>query len=147
MRLWAAMTCSMLLAGCGSGPSKVDVTGTWEATVTYKTCTTQNLDSRPCGNLEGRRILTLTQAGSDVSGLVPSLAVLHGRLDGVNLTLDGSETDFIGGTTTQQWRLRVSGDRITGTLSETFVSPIGLPDTHSQGTRASTGDVVGVRQR
>jgi hypothetical protein len=48
MRLWAAVTCSMLLAGCGSGPSKVDVTGTWEATVTHKTCTSQNLDNRGC---------------------------------------------------------------------------------------------------
>jgi hypothetical protein len=147
MRLWPAVTCSMLLAGCGSGPSKLDVTGTWETTVTYTTCTTQNLDSRRCGSPEGRRVLMLTQTGSDVSGHVPSLVVLHGRLDGENLTLDGSGTDFIGGITTQQWRLRVSDGRITGTLAESFVSPIGLPDSNSQGTRASTGDVVGVRQR
>ena len=135
----------MLLAGCGGGPSKVDVTGIWEATVTYKTCTAQNLDNRGCGSSEGREILTLTQAGSHVSGRDYSLIILQGRLDGENLSLDGSGTDPIGSTTTQQWRLRVSGDRITGTLSETFVSPIGLPDSHSQGTRARTGDVLGVR--
>ena len=89
----------------------------------------------------------LTQTGSDVSGQVPSLVVLDGRLDGVDLTLDGSGTDVIGGTTTQQWRLRVSGDHITGTLSESYVSPIGLPDSKSPGTRATTGDVAGVRQK
>jgi len=80
---------------------------TWEATVTYKTCTTQNLDSRRCGSSRGREILTLTQAGSHVSGRDYSLIILQGRLDGENLTLDGGGTDPFGGTPTQHWRLRV----------------------------------------
>jgi hypothetical protein len=66
MRPWAAVTCSVLLAGCGSGPSQVDVTGV-DATITHKTCTTQNLDSLPYG--EGHGILTFTQtAGQGPAG-------------------------------------------------------------------------------
>ena len=148
MRLWVAVTCLMLLAGCGSGsgPSNVDVTGWWDATITHTTCTTQNLDSRPCG-APGHGILTLTQTGRQVSGRNFSLIVLQGQFSGDTLTLDGFGTDPIGSTTTQRWRLRVSGDQMTGTLSETFVSPIGLPDSQSQGTKITFGDVTAVRRR
>jgi hypothetical protein len=140
----------MLLAGCGAGPSTVDVTGTWAATVDYTTCTSQNLDSRGCGyalSLGGSLVLTLTQTGSEVTGAVQfSPVLLQGRLDGQDLRLDGSGTSG-GNTTTQQWRLRVSGDRITGTLSESLVTAHGLPDTSSPGTSAKSGDVTGVRQK
>jgi hypothetical protein len=87
-KLRTAVTCSMLLVGCGGGPSKVDVTGTWEATVAYTSCTTQNFDSRGCGSPEGRRILLLTQTGSDVSGHVPAAVALNGRIKGQDLTLE-----------------------------------------------------------
>ena len=148
MRLWGAVGFSMLVAGCGSpGPTKLDVTGMWDATVTYTTCTTQNLDSRKCGQTAGREILTLAQTDNQVSGRDYSLIILQGQLAGETLAMDGFGTDPIGATTTQQWRLRVSGDRMTGTLSESFVSPIGLPDTSSQGTRATTGEVVAVRRQ
>lgn len=146
MRLWVAVTCMVLVAGCGSGPSQVDVTGWWDATITHTTCTTQNLDSRPC-SAQAQGVLTLTQTAGQVSGRNFSLIILEGRLEGDTLMLNGVGTDPIGATTTQHWRLVVSGDRMTGTLSETFVSPIGLPDSQSQGTRASLGDVTAVRRR
>lgn len=150
-RVLLAAVCAVLLAGCGSGPSEVDVTGTWEATIDYTTCTSENLDSRGCGyklSLEGTELLTLIQTGSEVTGTVQySAVVLQGRLDGQELTLDGSGTGTSGSTETQQWRLRVSGERMTGTLSESLVSPDGIPDRNSPGTSASSGSVTGVRQK
>jgi hypothetical protein len=146
------MTCSVVLAGCGSGPSKEDVTGTWELTIDYTTCTSENLDSRGCGyalSLGGGAIMTLTQTGNEVTGtngFIP--VVLKGRLDGQSLTLDGTGTNASGATTTEQWRLQVSGDRMTGTVSETLVTPSGLPDHNSPGTSAKTGTVTkSVRQK
>jgi hypothetical protein len=151
MRLFVGVVCAALLVSCGSGPSKIDVTGTWEATIDYTTCTSENLDSRGCGyalSLGGGDMLTLTQTGNDVTGSTASFVVLRGRLSGESLTLDGSGTNpGSGSTNTQQWRIRVSGDRMTGTISETMVSPDGIPDRTSAGTSAKTGDVTGVRQK
>ena len=130
----------------------MDVTGTWELTINYTTCTSQNLDSRGCGyllSLGGGEMMTLTQTGNEVtgtSGYMP--VVLTGRLDGQSLSLDGSGRNDKGDLKTQHWRLQVSADRITGTVSKTAIYATGLPDFGSPGTTVSSGQVTrGVRQK
>lgn len=150
-RLVGAIAWSVLLGSCGSGPTQLDVTGTWQLTIAYTTCTSQNLDGRGCGyllSLGGTETLTLAQTGVEVTGTSASFAVLQGRLNGDDLLLDGSGTNpGTRSVVTQHWRLRVSADRMTGTVSQTHIYAEGLPDRSSPGTSAMTGDVTkGVRQ-
>ena len=71
MRMAAVLVGAVAFASCGGGPSKQDVTGTWELTIDYTTCTSENLDSRGFRlklSLGGGAILHLMQSGSEVTG-------------------------------------------------------------------------------
>jgi hypothetical protein len=152
MRLWTAMTCSMLLAGCGTAtPSAEDVTGTWKATLDFRTCAGENNAYKGCINKLnwGTEVtLTLSQVRGKVTGALSHVpVVLGGRLDGQILQLDGSGTAPYGVTFTQSWRVQVSGDRLTGTFSELQTGSNGSTNQDAQWTEHSTAMVQAVRQR
>jgi hypothetical protein len=147
MRLIAVTVLAVLLAGCG-GPSKEDVSGTWETTLNYTTCVERGVNSRGCGPKLSSPFtteVTLVQTGSAVSGtIIHSPVVLEGTVIGQTLELDGFGTGITGANTTQSWRLKASDNRMTGNLAESSNGPdIG----GGTWTSSSTADVQMVRRR